>query len=162
MMAPPCRWLVGTTGPLPGHDSLAFVALATPQIVLLSLAKGRVTFSDTGKLAYAWYNYGLPLRNWQGQPAGSGTPVHPTRKLYEHPAVYEFNGPIRSSYPPWYDPSYWNEGLSPHFQLGTVARHVVHDTVELGANFLHPSACDLPPAFVHVRIRQLSSVPSPV
>ena len=94
---------------------LIFVAIASPEIVLLSHAKGRITFSDTAKLNLAWFNYQLPYRNWQGQPPGTGTPVHPTRKLFDHPAVYEFNGPLRSSYPPWFDPSYWNEGLSPKF-----------------------------------------------
>ena len=29
MIAPPCRWVVGITGPLPGHTSLAPVAFAT-------------------------------------------------------------------------------------------------------------------------------------
>jgi hypothetical protein len=84
-----------------------FVLIAAPQVAVLSHAKGRLTFADTGKLNFAWFNYNLPYRNWRGEPAGTGTPAHPTRKLLEHPAVYEFNGPIRSSYPPWYDPSYW-------------------------------------------------------
>jgi hypothetical protein len=123
-----------------GIALLAFLALATPQIVLLSHAKGRVTFSDTGKLAYAWYTYDLPVLNWQGEPAWSGIPVHPTRKLYDHPAVYEFNGPLRSSYPPWYDPSYWNEGLSPRFQVGMVGRHVVHNIFDLVIDLSHPVA----------------------
>jgi len=117
---------------------LIFTLLVSPQIALLSHAKGRPTFSDTGKLAFAWYTYGLPLRNWQGQPAGSGTPAHPTRKLYDHPAVYEFNGPIQASYPPWQDPSYWNEGLSPAFKFGTVARHALRGTIELGLILLQP------------------------
>jgi hypothetical protein len=119
---------------------LIFLMIAAPQITALSLSKGRITFSDTGKLAFAWYTYNLPLRNWQGEPAGSGTPAHPTRRLYERPAVYEFDGPLRSSYPPWYDPSYWNEGLSPAFQLRLVARHALHDVVRLGSVLIHPIA----------------------
>jgi hypothetical protein len=119
---------------------LIFIALVTPEIVLLSRSKGRLTFSDTGKLALDWYTYNLPLRNWQGDPPGSGTPAHPTRKIYERPAVYEFNGPLRSSYPPWYDPSYWNEGLSPAFDLRAVAKHSFQQILELGVNFLHPKA----------------------
>jgi hypothetical protein len=31
--------------------------------------------------------------------------------------VYEFNGPIHATYPPWFDPSYWNEGMRTHFDL---------------------------------------------
>jgi len=120
--------------------SLAFALIALPEVALLSHSKGRVTFSDTGKLNFAWFNYNLSYRNWQGEPAGSGTPVHPTRKLFEHPAVYEFNGPLRSSYPPWFDPSYWNEGLSPAFEPATVARHAAHEALELGGFLLHPTA----------------------
>jgi hypothetical protein len=120
--------------------ALIFIVVVSPEIALLSHSKGRVTFSDTGKLAFDWYNYNLPLRNWQGQPAGSGTPVHPTRKVNEYPALYEFNGPLRSSYPPWYDASYWNEGLSPAFQIRTVAGHAVHQILELGLILLHPTA----------------------
>ncbi len=119
---------------------LIFVAIASPEIVLLSHAKGRITFSDTAKLNLAWFNYQLPYRNWQGQPPGTGTPVHPTRKLFDHPAVYEFNGPLRSSYPPWFDPSYWNEGLSPKFRVGIVTRHALHELVRLGGMLLHPTA----------------------
>jgi hypothetical protein len=119
---------------------LIFVGIASPEIALLSHSKGRLTFSDTGKLNLAWFNYNLPYRNWRGDPPGTGTPVHPTRKLFDHPAVYEFNGPLRSSYPPWFDPSYWNEGLSPTFELGTVARHALHEAHELGSLLLHPTA----------------------
>jgi hypothetical protein len=119
---------------------LIFVIVAAPQIVRLSLSKGRLTFSDTGKLAFAWYAYKLPLVNWHGYPPGSGTPAHPTRKLFDHPAVYEFNGPLRSSYPPWYDPSYWNEGLSPAFQFKTIAKHTLMQVAELCSTLLHPIA----------------------
>ncbi|MFY9912444.1 MAG: hypothetical protein WAK56_21565, partial [Candidatus Sulfotelmatobacter sp.] len=123
-----------------GLALLFFVLIVAPQITRLSVSKGRFTFSDTGKLVFAWCNYDFPLRNWQGEPAGSGTPAHPTRKLYARPAVYEFNGPLRASYPPWFDPSYWNEGLSPAFRPGAVIRHALHQLVELGSVLLHPTA----------------------
>ncbi len=119
---------------------LIFIAIAAPEIALLSHSKGRLTYSDAGKLNVAWFNYNLPNRNWQGLPPGTGTPVHPTRQLFDHPAVYEFNGPLRSSYPPWYDPSYWNEGLSPKFSLGIVVRHFFHDIAVLGSALAHPTA----------------------
>ena len=47
-----------------------FLAIAAPQIIVLSRAKGRVTFSDSGKLTFAWSNYDLPICDWQGQPPG--------------------------------------------------------------------------------------------
>ena len=34
-----------------------------------------------------------------------------------NPPVFEFDGPVVGTYPPWTDPSYWNEGVQPHFKL---------------------------------------------
>jgi hypothetical protein len=106
--------------------ALAFLAISIPEITALSLSKGRLTYADTGRLNLAWHNYDIPYRHWQGGK-GSGIAAHPTRKIYDQPAVYEFNGPIRASYPPWFDASYWNEGLAPKFNLGIVARHAAHN-----------------------------------
>jgi hypothetical protein len=117
--------------------ALIFLAVCAPQIIVLSRAKGRFTFADTGKLAYACYTYHLPVRNWQGSPT-SGTPVHPTRKLHENPDVFEYNGPIRGSYPPWQDPSYWNEGIRPAFSSSQVAQHVRKDVKESLGTLLQP------------------------
>jgi hypothetical protein len=119
---------------------LIFIAIALPEVTVLSFAKGRPTFSDTGSLNLAWFNYHLPYRNWQGQPPGTGTPVHPTRQVFAHPAVYEFNGPLRASYPPWFDPSYWNAGISPKFSLTAVSKHVLHEIGVLGSLLAHPTA----------------------
>jgi hypothetical protein len=46
---------------------------------------------------------------------GTGKPAHPTRKISSDPDLFEFASPIQGSYPPWYDPSYWYEGVRPHF-----------------------------------------------
>ena len=50
---------------------------------------------------------------------------HPTRKIYDDPTMYEFGTPFKVTYPPWYDPSYWYEGvkltLDPREQLSVVA-----------------------------------------
>ena len=43
--------------------------------------------------------------------------MHPTRQLLTHPPLFEFDGPVVGTYPPWTDPSYWNEGLQSHFKL---------------------------------------------
>jgi hypothetical protein len=92
--------------------------VAGPWIGALSRQKGRLTFGDTGKLAYALFVDDIAYyTHWHGVPAGSGTPVHPTRQIFERPAVFEFNGPIQATYPPWFDPSYWNEGMRTHFDL---------------------------------------------
>jgi hypothetical protein len=97
---------------------LIFLCTSAPLILLLSHQKGRFTFGDSGKLNYAWYVSPRTFwRNWQGEIPGSGIPVHPTRQLLQHPPLFEFDGPVVGTYPPWTDPSYWNEGLKWHFKL---------------------------------------------
>jgi hypothetical protein len=121
-----------------GLALLIFASIAVPQIIVLSRTKGRATFSDSGKLTFAWSNYDLPICDWQGQPAGSGLPLHPTRMVYAHPEMFEFNGPIRASYPPWYDPSYWNDGMSPKFRINLVFRHFVRNATSILLDFTRP------------------------
>jgi hypothetical protein len=99
--------------------TLVFLCISAPFIALLSHQKGRFTFSDTGKFNYAWYVSPRTFwRNWQGAEQESGIPAHPTRQLLQHPPVFEFDGPVVGTYPPWTDPSYWNEGLQWHFKFG--------------------------------------------
>jgi hypothetical protein len=97
---------------------LAFLCACAPLILLLSHQKGRFTFGDSGKMNYAWFVSPRTFsRNWQGEVPGSGIPVHPTRQLLRRPPLFEFDGPVVGTYPPWTDPSYWNEGLRWRFNL---------------------------------------------
>jgi hypothetical protein len=111
---------------------VVFLAVSAPFVVALSRAKGRLTIGDTGRLNYAWHvNRTQPFIHWQGEPGGgaSGTPAHPTRKLHDAPALYEFGAPVAGSYSPWYDPVYWYEGvrarLSVRQQLEAFARNLL-------------------------------------
>jgi hypothetical protein len=107
------RALVGTVAAL-----AIFLAIAAPWIHALSNAKGRWTFGDSGKIAYAEYVNGATLSfHWQGKPPGTGTPLHPTREILSDPPLYEFAQPVPGSYPPWYDPSYWYDGIHAHFAI---------------------------------------------
>jgi hypothetical protein len=122
-------------------SALIFLAVTLPWIALLSQSKGRLTFSDSGRLNFAWFNYELPYVHWQGGPPESGmAAVHPTRKIFAQPPVFEFNGPLRASYPPWFDPSYWNEGMSPPFKPPVVAKHAVHGLLHVGYRLMMPWA----------------------
>src|SRR5437867_3770087 len=97
---------------------LLFSVVASPFLMAISKAKGRPTFGDSGKLNYSWYvNATTRWIHWQVEGRGCGTPIHPTRKLLDRPAIYEFENPVGGTYPPWYDPSYWYEGVVLHFDL---------------------------------------------
>lgn len=115
--------------------ALIFACLSAPLILSLSLKKGRFTFGDSGRVNYAWAMSDVGTRNWQGEISGAGAPIHPTRLISRNPPVFEFDGPVIGTYPPWTDPSYWNEGLRVHFQILRQAR-VLAVTVQSEARLL--------------------------
>ena len=103
-----------------------FAALAGPLIGALSMQKHRLTFGDSGRISYAaLVSPGGVLHDWQGEPALGIKAVHPVRKLLSDPPVYEFAQPIGGTYPPFFDPSYWEEGRVPRFNLGAQVRTIV-------------------------------------
>ena len=94
---------------------VVFSAVAGPFVFALSKSKHRLTYGDVGKIAYAEFMDWLPQPIfWEGGD-GSGTPKHPARVILSSPRVYEFAEPVGGSYPMWYDPSYWKEGIEIHF-----------------------------------------------
>lgn len=131
-----------------------FAAISAPYIWALSEAKGRFTFGDSAKLNVAWHLNGLPNTNWQGGPAASGQPAHPTRQLSTQPAIFEFAKPIAGTYPPWYDPAYWNEGVRIAYRPGEFARALV-EQVRLYSYLLHHR--QLPLLFALLALFLLSS-----
>jgi hypothetical protein len=97
-----------------------FATLASPWACLLTKAKGRFTMGDAGKMNYAGQVNGFyPWDVWQGDapPPGCGKPKHPVRQLLDKPAVFEFTEPVGGTYPVWYDPSYWHDGVEPRLDL---------------------------------------------
>lgn len=98
-------------------SALLMLLVSLPFITAISLQKQRFTIGDAGKLNYAWYV--SPVANdhyWQGSPE-TGTPVHSVRTINKNPEIIEFATPISGSYPAWYDPSYWSDGIQPKFDL---------------------------------------------
>jgi hypothetical protein len=97
-----------------------FLLIASPLIAALSIKYGHLTYGESGKLSY-WTEVLRENRenpsyvHWQGSPPESGTPEHPTRKVFQNPDVYEFASPIVSTYPPWFGTTYWNAGAAVRF-----------------------------------------------
>ena len=93
-----------------------FLSISALYIIPLSEKYGKPTFSESGRLAHAWMVNGLPTWfHWQGHEPGSGTPEHPTRRIQDQPPVYEFARAEGGTYPPWFDPAYWHQGLEAQF-----------------------------------------------
>lgn len=98
--------------------TVVFLCGAAPLIFYLSSAKGRLTFGDSGSVNFAWAMApSTARRNYQGEVPGTTRPLHPTRQLLAHPPLFEFDGPVRGTYPPWTDPSYWNDGVRARFSI---------------------------------------------
>ncbi len=131
-----------------------FAVTAAPYVWALSEAKGRFTFGDSAKLNVAWHVNGLPNSNWQGGPGGNGRPVHPPRQLSTEPVIFEFAKPIVGTYPPWYDPGYWNEGVRIAYRPREFARAIV-EQVRLYGYWLHHR--QLPLLFALLALFLLSS-----
>jgi hypothetical protein len=109
---------------------LLFVIVSAPLATMLSMKEGRFTFGNSGWLNYSSYvSPGGRVRNWQGQPASSGIPLHATRKIFANPDIFEFAQPIAGTYPPSDDPPYWNAGrkwtFSVRAQAAAILRHFI-------------------------------------
>jgi len=113
---------------------VVFLLVCGPFILAISKAKGRLTLGDAGKLNYAWEVQGAPRwTHWQGEDPFNGTPEHPTRKVLDAPAIYEFGTPVGGSYPPWFDPSYWYEGITPPFDFTRQMKNFVFKSIYTGS-----------------------------
>jgi hypothetical protein len=138
--------------------TLALVVVSVPYIWLLSKDKRRLTFGDSGRLNYAWYVDGATYRHWQGEalglhsevapdwtsdPIATGLPVHPTRKVLRTPPIFAFDGSTGGTYPVWYDPSYWNEGLRAPFDLTQQLRKIVSNAKSYYATLANPHVVQL-------------------
>jgi hypothetical protein len=98
-----------------------FTLVAVPFIWQLSAKQQVLTLGESGRLNYGWEVDGASRsEHWQGEPGDIGRPRHSTRAILQNPVpVYEFGDPVSGSYPPWYDPSYWYDGIQPHLKLAS-------------------------------------------
>ncbi len=94
--------------------TLTFAVVAAPFAGLISRAKGRFTFGDTGKINYVFLVDGAgPGWYFQNLGTAGGHYKHPVRRIFDAPPIYEFATPIKGTIPVWYDPSYWADGAAP-------------------------------------------------
>jgi hypothetical protein len=138
-----CQRRFRKTAPLVLLSALGFLAVAAPFIAAISLAKGRLTFGDSGRINYSacidgvdclfpgdsgrmkCVGEGLVEGVDEIEPPRRAIPLHPVKRIFDAPATYKFDGPVGGTYPFWYDPSYWQDGIKPHFDLEGQARAVM-------------------------------------
>jgi hypothetical protein len=100
-------------------SAAAFLVLAAPLFAAISYQKGRLTFGESG----AW-NYALYVNQDGYWPSGSSDLKHPVRQLTAQPPVYEFAEPVGGTFPPWYDPTYWHDGIKSHANVRAEIRPI--------------------------------------
>ena len=76
----------------------------------------------TGRLHYIWYANGV-RQFTPVDPAVHGVPFHPRRQIFSAPPVYE-SARGGTTYPLWFDPTYWCEGLTWRFDFGAQMRAI--------------------------------------
>jgi hypothetical protein len=95
----------------------AFLLVSCPFIIALSRAKGHLTFGETGKIAYLNEVGPFNIGPSRGGIPNSGKLLHPIRELFDEPTVHEYATTLAGTFPPWYDGSYWYDGVAIHFDL---------------------------------------------
>lgn len=99
---------------------LSFAVVAGPYIGALSKKEGHFSSGESGSDNYAWYVDGAERFEQQhGQPETKGAAIdhlkHTSQQLLAHPGVYYYGNWMPGTETQWFDPSYWNAGLTPKF-----------------------------------------------
>jgi hypothetical protein len=107
-------------------SALVFVLIAAPLIVALSIKLNKPTFGES-----ATYNTILdvdhaprcfPICHWEDEGA-YGKLLHPPQEIFDRPNTYAYTSSIGGSYPFWYDPSYWFQGVRPYYDVKSMAKN---------------------------------------
>ena len=125
---------------------LCFAVVAGPYVAALSHQRHRFDFGDSGALNYAWYVGGTEKMHLQptqtGQFGSSEVDLkHPEKELMHTPLVLSYAEMAYGTYPDWFDTTYWNEQIKPHFIVRQDLPRATRDSV-LFVRYLfnHPEA----------------------
>jgi multisubunit Na+/H+ antiporter MnhF subunit len=125
---------------------VCFAAVAGPYVAALSHRHGRFDFGDSGSLNYAWFVGGtekMHLQPYMTSQFGSAEVdlKHPERELLRSPQVLSYAELPYGTYPDWFDATYWNDQIKPHFRVRDDLPHAARNCVLVGRYLLnHPEA----------------------
>jgi hypothetical protein len=123
-----------------------FAVIAGPYVAALSHQHGRFDFGDSGSLNYAWYVGGtekMHLQPYMTSQFGSAEVhlKHPERELMHSPQIFSYAELPYGTYPDWFDTTYWNDQVKPHFALrGELSRSARNGVLVVRYLFNHPEA----------------------
>jgi hypothetical protein len=104
--------------------ALVFALLAGAYILPLSQHLHKLTFGESGAINYVWFvqndQVDRSTARWMLDKVGpqNGTQLHPPRVLQQQPLVRDLKDPGPGTYPFWYNPGFYYEGIQVHFNLG--------------------------------------------
>jgi hypothetical protein len=125
---------------------VCFGIIGGPYVAALSHQHGRLDFGDSGALNYAWYVGGtekMHLQPYMTSQFGSADVhlKHPERELLHVPQVFSYAELPYGTYPDWFDTTYWNDQVKPHFNLRLeIPRFARNCTLVVRYLFNHPEA----------------------
>jgi hypothetical protein len=125
---------------------VTFAIVAGPYVAALSHQHGRLDFGDSGALNYAWYVGGtekMHLQPYQTSQFGSAEVhlKHPEVELLHSPLVLSYAQLPYGTYPDWFDTTYWNDQIKPHFKLSDEIPRLARNCVlVIRYLFNHPEA----------------------
>jgi hypothetical protein len=99
---------------------ILFAAVAGPYIAAISKQRGRFTTGESSRLNYAFFIDSTDRwHEWHSGKLGLATAnfKHHEQLIADPPPVYSFDLHPLGTYPLWFDPSYWTDGIQPHFVL---------------------------------------------
>ena len=88
-----------------------------PFVVALSVAKGHLSISDTGRLNYSWEVTGMSVEGYKDNPNIPNSPVHPFTRVLDVPRVIGYEKHLVGTLPIHFDPSWWCEGYPSRFNF---------------------------------------------
>lgn len=125
---------------------ICFSVIAGPYIAALSHQQGRFDFGDSGNLNYVWYVSGTEKFHLQPSMTSSFGSAkvelkHPEKELLQSPGVYSYTAMQNGTYPPWFSPTYWNDHITPKFNLHLLLKRDTRNVVLIVRYLLnHPES----------------------
>ncbi len=106
---------------------VVMLLIAAPLVISISRNQRRLTMGESGRLNYSWLvEKQIPLHvGWDGTPESAGTPVRPIGILSRNPTVFTYSGTVPGTFPLWYDPAYFHDGLKVHFSASAQLKAVI-------------------------------------
>jgi hypothetical protein len=96
----------------------SFLLVGGPYVAAISSQKGAFTYGESGRLNYAfWVNKSISVFPTLPKEGGDTPSERTVQRVSEVFPVYSYGQATGGTYPPHFDPPFWLQGVTPHFDL---------------------------------------------